>query len=104
MCSRSTTAFGPDNTTTPWLAGLRLDAFPGPSVGEQVAQAAASIRADVLSPAATAEDSPVPDPDMDGYVSFTTKAMIDTAHKLGLKVKPWTVSYVLPEGGEQILI
>ncbi|KAI0735526.1 PLC-like phosphodiesterase [Earliella scabrosa] len=87
-----TTAFGPDNTTTPWLAGLRLDAFPGPSVGEQVAQAAASIRADVLSPAATAEDSPVPDPDMDGYVSFTTKAMIDTAHKLGLKVKPWTVN------------
>ncbi|KAI0762738.1 PLC-like phosphodiesterase [Fomes fomentarius] len=86
------TAFGPDNATTPWLAGLRLDSFPGPSVAQQVAQAAQSIQADVLSPAATSSKTPVADPDMDGYLPFTTKEMIDTAHKLGLKVKPWTVN------------
>lgn len=33
---------------------------------------------------------------MDGYLAFTTKEMIDTAHKLGLKVKPWTVSCHIP--------
>jgi len=26
------------------------------------------------------------------YVPFTTKEMIDQAHKLGMRVKPWTVS------------
>ncbi len=88
----SETAFSPDNSTTPWLAGLRLDSFPGPTLAHQVAQAAHSIGADILSPAASSFETPVPDPDMEGYASFTTKEMIDAAHQLGLKVKPWTVN------------
>ena len=88
----SETATNPDNSTSPWLAGLRLDSFPGPHISRQAAQAAHSIRADILSPSASSFETPVPDPDMDGYVTFTTKEMIDTAHSLGMKVKPWTVS------------
>ena len=89
--AHSETAFTPDNSTSPWLAGLRLDSFPGPSISRQVAQAAHSIRADILSPAASTSDTPVPDPDMEGYVPFTTREMIEHAQRLGLKVKPWTV-------------
>jgi len=81
----------PDNSTSPWLAGLRLDDFEGESLGEQVANAAHAINADILSPADMAsEDSP--DPTMNGYVPFTSKAMVDRAHDIGLLVKPWTVS------------
>ena len=85
----------PDNSTTPWLAGLRLDDFSG-SVSQQVAQAAHSIRADVLSPSASSFETPVPDPAMDGYVTFTTREMIDAAHERGMKMKPWTVSLLSP--------
>ena len=85
----------PDNSTTPWLAGLRLDDFSG-SVSQQVAQAAHSIHADVLSPSASSFETPVPDPAMDGYVTFTTREMIDAAHERGMKVKPWTVSLLPP--------
>ena len=88
----SETAFSPDNSTTPWLAGLRLDSFPGPSLAQQVAQAAHSIGADILSPSASSFKTPAADPQMEGYVEFTTKEMIDTAHKLGLQVKPYTVN------------
>ena len=87
----SETAFNPDNSTSQWLAGVRLDSFPGPSISEQVAQAAHSIRADVLSPSASSYQTPVSDPQLNGYVGFTTKEMIDAAHTLRLKVKPWTV-------------
>lgn len=81
-----------DNSTTPWLAGLRLDAFPGPTLSEQVAQAAHHIGANVLSPSAASFETPAPDPAMEGYATFTTREMIEEAHKLGLLVKPWTVS------------
>ncbi|KAK7468668.1 hypothetical protein VKT23_003172 [Stygiomarasmius scandens] len=85
------TAIMPDNSTSPWLAGLRLDEFEGESLGEQVAHAAHTINADILSPADMAsEDSP--DPAMNGYVPFTSKAMVDRAHDIGLLVKPWTVN------------
>ena len=47
----------PDNNTSPWLAGLRLDSFEGQSLGEQIAQAAHAIGADVLSPDAGAGQS-----------------------------------------------
>jgi hypothetical protein len=90
--SSRTTLFGPNGTTSPWLAGLRLDSFPGPSTSEQLVQAAASIGADVLSPQAVSGDSPVPDPSQPGYIPFTDKPMIDEAHKLGLTVKPWTIN------------
>ncbi|KAG9223108.1 hypothetical protein PLEOSDRAFT_1074827 [Pleurotus ostreatus PC15] len=87
---QDTTAFGPNNTTSPWLAGLRLDSFPGPSVGAQVAQAAHSIGAGIVSSSATAAGSPG-DPARPGFVAFTDQTMIDEAHKLGLTIKPWTV-------------
>ncbi|KAI8983416.1 PLC-like phosphodiesterase [Trametes punicea] len=86
------TAFMPDNSTSPWLAGLRLDDFPGPSLSAQVAQAAHSIGADILSPTAESYSTPVPDPAMDGYVPFTTREMVEEAHRLGLLVKPFTVN------------
>lgn len=81
----------PDNSTTPWLAGRRLDSFPGPTLGAQVAQAAQSIGANILSPSDISFRSPVADPAMPGYKTFTTKDMIDEAHKLGMEVKVWTV-------------
>ncbi|KAI9059675.1 PLC-like phosphodiesterase [Trametes sanguinea] len=86
------TAMMPDNSTSPWLAGLRLDDFPGPSLGERVAQAAHAIGADILSPSAESYQSPAPDPDMEGYVPFTTREMVEEAHRLGLQVKPFTVN------------
>lgn len=109
MSSYRDTAVGPGNSTTPWLAGLDLSAFPGPTFDRQVAQAARYIRADILSPGAVHGDSPVNDPAFPGYIPFTTKVrdhfrfserlylrypqnMIDEAHSLGVEVKPWTVS------------
>ncbi|OCH88607.1 PLC-like phosphodiesterase [Obba rivulosa] len=86
------TASMPDNSTSPWLAGLRLDDFAGPSVGMQIAQAARSIVADILSPSAESFQTPVPDPAMAGYVPFTTRDMIDEAHRLKMPVKVWTVN------------
>ncbi|KAL6299631.1 PLC-like phosphodiesterase [Sparassis latifolia] len=86
------TASMSDNSTTPWLAGLRLDSFPGPTFGAQVAQAAHLIGADILSPGAKSQDFPVPDPMMDGYQTFTTRGMIEESHKLGMEVKVWTVN------------
>ncbi|KAI0344130.1 PLC-like phosphodiesterase [Trametopsis cervina] len=88
----SDTATGPGNTSTPWLGGLQLSLFPGPTFGQQVAQAARYIHANVLSPAAKHDDSPVIDISQESFISFTTKAMVDEAHELGLEIKPWTVN------------
>jgi hypothetical protein len=77
---------GPSN----WLAGIDIDTFPGATIGERVARAAHSIKADFLSPVATAYASNATDPNLPGWIPFTTKAMVDTAHQLGLQVKPWT--------------
>ncbi|KAI0085655.1 PLC-like phosphodiesterase [Irpex rosettiformis] len=88
----SATATGPGNTSTPWLAGLDLSVFPGPTLDMQVAQAARYIHANILSPAAVHDDSPVLDPSIESFVPFTTKAMIDEAHGLGVEVKPWTIN------------
>src|ERR1700734_3777 len=82
----------PDNSTSPWLAGIRLDQFPELSTAAQVAWAARQIGADVLSPSAESSVSSSPDPAITGYVPFTTKEMVDEAHGLGMTVKPWTVS------------
>lgn len=86
------TATRPDNSTSPWLAGLRLDQFPGLSTEAQIARAAHQIGADILSPTAETSVSPSPDPAMMGYVPFTTKDMVDEAHRLGMTVKPYTVN------------
>ena len=89
----SSTIFGPNNTTSKWLAGLRPDDFPGNTAGEQLAYAARSIKAGILSPAAVAAGT---DPAFPGYIPFATKEMIEQSHKLGVAVKPWTVSYQEP--------
>jgi glycerophosphoryl diester phosphodiesterase len=88
--SPSTTTVGPNNTTSNWLAGLRPDDFPGNTTGEQLAYAARSIKAGILSPAAVAAGT---DPALPGYTPFATKEMIDQAQKLGVAVKPWTVRF-----------
>jgi glycerophosphoryl diester phosphodiesterase len=85
-----TTVFGPNNTTSKWLAGLRSEDFPGNTTGEQLAYAARSIKAGILSPAAVVAST---NPAFPGYIPFATKEMIEQAHKLGVAVKPWTVSY-----------
>ncbi|KAL0576572.1 hypothetical protein V5O48_005404 [Marasmius crinis-equi] len=80
----------PDNSTSPWLGGVRLDTFGGSSFDQQVAQAAHSIGVDILSPADTATWE-FDDPAQPGYVPLTTRIMVDKAHELGMLVKPWTV-------------
>lgn len=79
------------NGISPWLAGLKLSDFPGATMGIKIVEAAKSIKADILSPAAASDASPVPDPTQAGYIPFTTKDMVDRAHELGMLVIPWTV-------------
>jgi len=83
-----TTAFGPNDSPSKWLAGLRIDDFPGANMGEKVASAAASISADILSPIAISSGENPSDPNY----PFTTKDMIRRSHELGMEVKPWTVN------------
>lgn len=82
------TAETADDGISPWLAGVRLDAFEG-DFDVQVASAAHAIGADILSPADIA--SSVVDPTLPEYVPFTTREMVERAHSLGMLVKPWTV-------------
>lgn len=79
---------GPGN----WLAGINIDSFNGSTIGARVAQAAASIKADFLSPVGTAYASVSQDPATSGWIPFTNKPMVDTAHALGIDVKPWTIN------------
>ncbi|KAJ2920167.1 hypothetical protein MD484_g184, partial [Candolleomyces efflorescens] len=67
---------------SPWFAGVNISSFPGSDQGSRIAQAAKSIKANVLSPWAGANLTAM----------FTTKEMIQEAHKLGLTVAPWTVN------------
>ncbi|GAA6014165.1 hypothetical protein JCM10207_006119 [Rhodosporidiobolus poonsookiae] len=77
---------GPSN----WLAGIDVDSFEGETVGERVVRAAHSIKADFLSPTATSYASTAQDPALEGWIPFTNKTMVETAHELGMMVKPWT--------------
>jgi len=87
------TIIGPDNSTSKWLAGLRIDNFPGANVGEKISNAAASIGAGILSPDASLGVETGIDPSDPSYVPFSTmKDMIKQSHDLGMEVKPWTVS------------
>ncbi|KAF8905444.1 PLC-like phosphodiesterase [Gymnopilus junonius] len=86
------TAFGKDNETSAWLAGLRLEDFPGEDIGQKIAYAAKSINANILSPTATSSQGTAIDPIDEGYIPFTTREMIERAHDLGMAVKPWTVN------------
>jgi hypothetical protein len=76
----------PTTGLSPWFAGLNLTSFPGATLGQKISQAAKSIGSDTLSPNAGAL---TPAPGL-----FTTKEMVDEAHKLGLGVVPWTVSFL----------
>ncbi|KAG6866867.1 hypothetical protein C0991_008803 [Blastosporella zonata] len=61
-------------------------------VSRQVVKNVVNANADILSPSYVSNSSPVADPSQGGYIPFTTKAMVDRAHELGLKVVPWTVN------------
>nr|XP_019014794.1 uncharacterized protein I206_00880 [Kwoniella pini CBS 10737]OCF53575.1 hypothetical protein I206_00880 [Kwoniella pini CBS 10737] len=90
LCDDSTSMSsftGPSN----WLAGIDIDTFPGNTVGERVARAAASIKADFLSPVYASKVG-ADDPNEKGWIAFTNQTMVDTAHSLGLQVKPWTAN------------
>lgn len=56
---------------TPWLGGLDIKDFDGDPV-----KAAKAIDSDIISP----------------YYQDTTQETVDEAHKLGMKVVPWTVN------------
>lgn len=77
---------------SPWFAGLDINVFPGETFGAKVANAAKSLGADVLSPNFVADNSPVQDPALAGFIPFTTKEMVNQAHANGMKAKPWTVN------------
>lgn len=88
-----TTAFGPDNSTSKWLAGLRIHDFPGANVGVKIANAAASIRAGILSPDASLSVETGLDLSDPTYIPFAAvKDMIRRSKELRMDVKPWTVS------------
>jgi hypothetical protein len=74
---------------------MRLEDFPGATLGAQIANAAKSIKADVLSPNAYYFNGTATDPSQPGYIPFTTRDMIDAAHKVGLTIMPWTVSWLV---------
>lgn len=82
----------PENeSVSPWLAGIDVNALNGSTLGEKIAEAAKLINADILSPVATHGHSAA-DPEQPGYNPFTTEDMVIRAHQLGLAVKPWTVN------------
>ncbi|WP_020669196.1 glycerophosphodiester phosphodiesterase family protein [Amycolatopsis nigrescens] len=69
---------------SPWLGGLDIDDFGGSPV-----RAVRSFGASALSPVhGNPQGGGVGDP---GYQPFTTKALVDEAHRAGIKVIPWTV-------------
>nr|WP_189221764.1 glycerophosphodiester phosphodiesterase [Saccharothrix coeruleofusca] len=72
---------------SPWTGGLELADFGG-----SVVRAVKSFGASALSPVhGNPQNGAVNDPN---YVPFTTKALVDEAHRAGLKVVPWTVNDV----------
>ena len=69
---------------SPWLGGLNLDDFDGSPV-----KAVKSFGASALSPVhGNPQNGKIGDPN---YVPFTTKALVDEAHRAHLKVIPWTI-------------
>lgn len=69
---------------SPWLGGIDIDDFAGDPLA-----AIKSFGAAAFSPVhGFPQDGKVTDP---GYRPYVTKAMVDEAHRLGIKVIPWTV-------------
>ncbi|SDX28188.1 glycerophosphoryl diester phosphodiesterase [Amycolatopsis xylanica] len=72
---------------SPWLGGLDIDDFGGSPV-----RAVKSFGASALSPVhGNPQGGHAGDPD---YRPFTTKALVDEAHRAGIKVIPWTIDDV----------
>ncbi|MBB5629927.1 glycerophosphodiester phosphodiesterase family protein [Sphaerisporangium krabiense] len=69
---------------SPWLGGIDIDDFGGDPL-----KAIASFGAAAFSPVhGFPQNGTVADP---GYVPYVTREMVDRAHRLGIKVVPWTV-------------
>ncbi|MEO3856613.1 glycerophosphodiester phosphodiesterase family protein [Acrocarpospora sp. B8E8] len=69
---------------SPWLGGIDIDDFGGNPL-----KAIKSFGAGAFSPVhGFPQNGKVTDP---GYRPYVTKAMVDEAHSLGIKVIPWTV-------------
>jgi glycerophosphoryl diester phosphodiesterase len=69
---------------SPWLGGIDIDDFGGDPL-----KAIKSFGAGAFSPVhGFPQNGKVTDP---GYQPYVTKAMVDEAHQLGIKVIPWTV-------------
>lgn len=69
---------------SPWLGGLDMDDFKC-----DVVAAAASFGASAISPVhGFPQDGGIGDA---GYTPFVTKAMVERAHRSGLRIIPWTV-------------
>lgn len=72
---------------SPWLGGIDIDDFGGDPI-----KAIKSFGASAFSPVhGTPQNGKVTDP---GYQPYVTKAMVDHAHRYGIKVVPWTVDDV----------
>ncbi|MEU4533430.1 glycerophosphodiester phosphodiesterase family protein [Streptosporangium sp. NPDC023825] len=69
---------------SPWLGGIDIDDFGGDPL-----KAIKSFGATAFSPVhGTPQNGKITDP---GYQPYVTKEMVDQAHRLGIKVIPWTV-------------
>jgi glycerophosphoryl diester phosphodiesterase len=69
---------------SPWLGGLDIDDFGGDPIA-----AIASFGATTFSPVhGTPQNGKVGDP---GYRPYVTRALVNRAHRAGIKVVPWTV-------------
>ncbi|XVQ07927.1 glycerophosphodiester phosphodiesterase family protein [Spirillospora sp. CA-255316] len=70
---------------SPWLGGIDIDDFGGDPL-----KAVTSFGASAFSPVhGFPQNGKITDP---GYRPYVTKGMVDQAHRLGLKVVPWTVN------------
>jgi glycerophosphoryl diester phosphodiesterase len=69
---------------SPWLGGIDIDDFGGDPL-----KAIKSFGAKTFSPVhGFPQDGKVTDPT---YRPYVTKAMVDQAHRMGIKVVPWTI-------------
>ncbi|MEV6150195.1 glycerophosphodiester phosphodiesterase family protein [Nonomuraea sp. NPDC052129] len=69
---------------SPWLGGIDIDDFGGDPL-----RAVKSFGAGAFSPVhGSPQNGKVTDP---GYQAYVTREMVDQAHRLGLKVIPWTI-------------
>nr|WP_218566597.1 glycerophosphodiester phosphodiesterase family protein [Vallicoccus soli] len=77
---------------SPWLGGLDIDDFTlsgRRSLQQAYVAAAAHLGADAVSPVhGDPQGGGVRTP---GYVPFTTRELVDAAHREGMRVVPWTI-------------